>query len=527
MENRFIYLEPEIFSDRYPLDKDPLSEGTFGVIYASGNDHIVKKFKKDEEFRSLICEINGYSSNRHPCIMRPIAWTILDNIGFIVMPKGKDIGQAYRDGDISIEEIISDSLSAIADMNSRGYFHGDIKNANMVYHEGLCKIIDMGLVRLCIYGEDGNFYVNEEAYSLMYRTLDYYDEQYNNINSEVYALAVSHLDIIRGDSLEFCSLDDYKSDKPHLEWLFQKARLDSTLRPNAKTLLEEAPKELIVRKHSSKLHYRSETVEIDYIRSFKNYINYLLRLCSSIKITARNTFLVVDLAHRSYELVIESEDEINKKIYSMVLISLACCTSFTYTKSLDFWGRCFDVKDIESKYQDMLINVLIALDGKITNFTYWDYAKSPEDFPYLLQDMTEIDYNPCFIRHSESKINHDKNITIKDIVLKQSYRDFTPIARLEPCKLNNKPDHNEIEKMWLNYNNANTNIASMLNCLYKNRSSLSKVSKKVALEICHYLNKYEYKVIMIPYTLEKIMGPSWKEIIFFCHSKKHPFRNLK
>lgn len=527
MENRFIYLEPEIFSSRYPLDKEPLSEGTYGIIYTSGNDYIIKGFKKDEEFRSLICEINGYSVNKHPCIMSPIAWTILDNLGFIVMPRGKDIAIAYRDGDITIEEIISDSLSAIADMNSRGYFHGDIKNANMVYHEGLCKIIDMGLVRLCVYGEDGNFYTNEEAYSLMYRTLDYYDEQYNNINSEVYALVISYLDIVKSGSIGFYDLNEYKSDKPHLEWLFQKARLDSELRPNAKTLLEEAPKELIVRKHNSKLHYRSESIEIDNIRSFKNYINYLLKLCSAIKITARNTFLAIDLAHRSYELVIESEDEMNKKIYSMVLISLVCCTSYSYSKSFDFWERCFDVEDIKNKYKDMLINVLIVLNGKITNFTYWDYAKSPEDFPFLLQDMTERDYNPCFIRYSENKINHNKNIDIKDIVLEQSIHNFIPIAKLEPCKLNNKPNHIEVEKMWLNYSDGNINIASMLNCLYKNKNALSKVNINVALEICRYLYKYEYKVIMIPYTLEKIMGPSWKETIFFCCSKKHPFKKFK
>lgn len=533
------YLEPEIFTERFPISLEPFAEGTFGKIYTSGEEYIVKGFKKDPHFRSLICELNGYSTNIHPCIMKPIAWSIIDGIAFMAMPRGEDINNAYKEGKITIEEIISDSLSAIADMNSRGYLHGDIKDANMIFHEGRCKIIDMGLVRLAILAEDGNFYAKEEAYSPLFRDMEYYEEQYNNINSEVYALASAYIAIINGGNINYFELMDYKSDIPHLDWLFQKAKLPSVSRPNAKMILLEAPGELIVRRYPLEIQYISPILEVDDNKNLKVFMTTMVEIHKALELPARDLFLAVNLIHRSYELIIERIHLTTMKMYSIVILSIVSCVSLSHFKSFDYWEEALDITNVESKYEEFLINVLMALNGTITSFTYWDYAKSPKDFLPLLYDMTDKDYDINLIRSFESKINRNKYIKTQDIsginespifgegVINKLSGPFHPVSGLERCKLPIEQDHKIVVKMWFNFNEDRTSIFSLLNVLYKNRKVLYKINIKVANAICRFLYENEYTDRPISLVLEKILGIEWREIIFFSSSKNHPFKTLK
>lgn len=538
-KNMVTYLEPEVFVAKYPINGECMAKGTYGKVYTSGSEYVVKQFARDSSYRSLVCELNGYSTNIHPCIMKPLAWTISENIAYMAMPRGIDITKAYEDGKITLEEIISDSLSAIADMNSRGYFHGDIKDVNMVYHDGLCKIIDMGLVRLGILDEDGNFYTREEAYSIVFRDPEYYEGQYNNINTEVYALIVSYLAIIRGGQVSYCDIDNYINGKPHIDWLFRFAKMPLDKRPSTKKLLAEAPKELIVRRYETKTQYMPSILEIENNKSFKLFITTLINTSTIFDISSRDLFLAVNLAYRSYESIIEEDDEELKNVYMIVLLSLVSFSSLSHIKSFDSWGRILKISDLEEKYKELLINVLIALEGIITSFTYWDYCDNPTNFLALLYDMTEEDHDFNLIRSFETKCNLNKDIKTSDIeginnhplfsteIVNKPSRGRFPVKDVYPCKLSKDPSHKAVENMWYNFGKDNSTIYSLLAVLYKNKKELHKVNIKVAVSICQYLHQFQHKLLAIPISLNKTFGSKWAEIIFFATVNKHPFRKVK
>lgn len=76
--------------------------------------------------------------------MKPLCWTyniqtVNEIEGYIVMDKGIKVTDAYKNDLVAIEEIISDTLSAIAFMNSHGFAHCDIKPGNMIYSNGKVK----------------------------------------------------------------------------------------------------------------------------------------------------------------------------------------------------------------------------------------------------------------------------------------------------------------------------------------------------------------------------------------------------
>ena len=133
----------------YPRNKaSPTTHGGQGDVYASGN-YEVKMFKDDVELQSLSVELNIYSLVEHPCIIKPICWSVdkVNGISYLVTPLGQNIKTAYDSKKISLKEIKSDLLSAVAFLNSIGIAHCDIKPDNIIFHDGKAKLIDMGIAR--------------------------------------------------------------------------------------------------------------------------------------------------------------------------------------------------------------------------------------------------------------------------------------------------------------------------------------------------------------------------------------------
>ncbi|HOY91276.1 MAG TPA: hypothetical protein PK891_06125, partial [Bacteroidales bacterium] len=321
--------------------------------------------------------------------------------------------------------------------------------------------------------------------------------------------------------------------------LFQQAKLPSSKRPSTKKLLAEAPAELIVRRHESKMQYIPRILEIENNKAFKTFITSLINVSTTLNVSSRDLFLAVNLAHRSYELVVEEEDTELKNIYMIVLLSLASFSSLSYTKSFSFWERTLIITEVEEKYRELLINVLISLEGVVTSFTYWDYCDNPANFLSLLYDMTKEDYDPNMIRSFETKSNHNKDIKTFDIegvnnhplfsseVINKPSRGMFPVRDVFPSKLDKDANYAAVESMWYSFGEDNSTIFSLLAVLYKNKKELHKVNIKVAVSICQFLHQNQNKLPAIPISLAKTLGPKWGEIIFFATVSKHPFRKVK
>lgn len=132
------YLEPEEFKKKYPIS-DKIGSGRQGDVYKS-REYAVKIFK--DLFNKFINELATYMTLNHPCIMQPTSWTF-DKVGYIAMPLGSNIKEAYEHKLISAQEIISDTFSAIQYMHSIGLSHYDIREDNIIYYKGRAIIIDM------------------------------------------------------------------------------------------------------------------------------------------------------------------------------------------------------------------------------------------------------------------------------------------------------------------------------------------------------------------------------------------------
>lgn len=210
------YIDYEEFKVKYPHDPKERISGN--------SKYAVKRFEGSESAEFPL-ELNAYSSFIHPCILKPKSWTYnKDNDKFYMISKrGKNIRKAYKDGDIKIEEIISDIMSAIAFLNSNGYIHGDIKPDNIVFYKGKAKLIDMGRFAKTKLNSDGQYYVKDILYTYMYRDPEYIESRWTNIKCEIYSLAISIKEIIEQKIPYFGSLYGYKIGISHLDWFFDEA----------------------------------------------------------------------------------------------------------------------------------------------------------------------------------------------------------------------------------------------------------------------------------------------------------------
>lgn len=122
------YLDQQEFFKVYPLGNQ-IGSGFFGTVYDSGK-YAIKKFDSNPMLLEFSQELNFYASVNHPCIMKPLAWTVMKSQAYLTMKQG--IQTAVSEGKISVSQIICDTLSAIAFLNDNGIAHCDIKPDNII-----------------------------------------------------------------------------------------------------------------------------------------------------------------------------------------------------------------------------------------------------------------------------------------------------------------------------------------------------------------------------------------------------------
>jgi serine/threonine protein kinase len=139
------YLPPQIFKATYPNDeKIKLGCGMDGTVFRCKN-FAIKIFNTNE--LTLFKEISYYTLFDHENIIKPINWTY-NEFGYLAFPLGIPLKEAYTKNLISIDQIITDTLSAVTYMTSLGVNHSDLNLKNMLYHNNKVKIIDLGSARL-------------------------------------------------------------------------------------------------------------------------------------------------------------------------------------------------------------------------------------------------------------------------------------------------------------------------------------------------------------------------------------------
>ena len=531
--DEIFHMDYEEFVKRFPIDEGEslLGEGTYGKVYSSGK-YAVKVFKRDIDIKELILELDIYSSNRHPCILTPKAWSIKNHKGYLAMKRGENIKDAFLLGQISIERIILDTLSAINFLNSKGIAHRDIKPDNMVFHKGRCKIIDMGLAKKCHMNYDGEYYVEGLADTINYKDPEYFPNQYNNIKFEIYSLAASYVDILTGE-VGFGILYTYRPTNPKIDWFVEQAKLFWDERPNINTLLEEA------QNRYNKIADLGTTFQESKIsplcsekKNFDKLTMWVLDLAYQEDYSAEALFLCLHLIHRTYPKILAKYKNLESiiNLYGIATLQLSLLVTTGDKKYNSFYWYEFrgnvSTTEYYLTYPSMLENVIIASRGIISTLTYWDYAKSSEDLSPLLRDIMACDYKPRIIKGDTDNISN-KCVTTREFINPENLKFLSQdvkkeeLTKINSCLIYVESDLSQVKKIWTADSFSPYDLISVL---FRNRNLLYKLKLEIAEKIYRILILLSSSNLVYDFLLNTICPFNWKKRTL--PPGTHPFRAI-
>lgn len=531
-EQSIKYIEYKELLERYPRDKtSPTSSGTYGDVYRS-KEYAVKIFRDDKGLNSITRELNIYSTVDHPCIMKPICWSVDEErgISFLVMPLGMDIKVAYQNGRIHIRSIIEDLLSAISFLNENGIAHADIKPGNIIFHDDKAKLIDMGIVKYASLGDDGQYYITGEAYSLFWMDPEYSFNQYNRINSEVYAAAASVMEIYTKHDATFGSTQHYYNQMKQqgsslLRSFIGRAILPANERPSALNLGVTLGLNL----SSGTIKQEPDILNIP-IR--KDIAERFVIAHRAFSLSTESLFLSLKLMQKTSKLFEEDADI----LYVAVLSDLANDVSSDTLIGPDLWKGMFEwadnitSEDFAKIFIRQKMEILSYLGGSIYSKTLWNYAKSSEDLVPLLRSMVLGETPSIEMVDGYSKcIDTDDLIPEEEIDTLFNYSEEeksgeSSLVRVNPCHLDTEPVLEILEQLLEKQDWKQINIGQSLPVIIHNRELLHQLELETALMLFEDLVGGFPDAYLSNLTLDKICTYNWRKYApMIIENKLHPF----
>ena len=471
-----------------------------------GKDYVVKKLEAIDSY-DLVVELNAYNMLDHHCILKPIAWSYKNKHGYLASPKGKNIIEAYNDKDITIEEILSDILSVIAFLNKNGYVHGDIKPANIVFHEGRAKLIDFGRFSKAVLNEDGQYYISGVFYTYIYRDPEYVESQHNNIKCEIYSIAATCKEIMTNKIPYFGDVYGYKYEKGNVNWFLDQAALPINERKDIHQIIKEAPKDLIVRTYTGRIILASSVpLSNSTDKRLVIILSWLTAIAYTFKLDVEVLFLGFHIIYRLYERyknTFEDKKSFNDilQIFGCVCLDLAINVLTFDTLTVSEWKHLSDMDDdddYKEKYIRTYLDVLLLSDGILISPTWWDYAQSKEQLEKLLFRTINGSYNPYLIKDEDEEGKETKLVTVNNLLARPEFKKLVkseyPKAkksstrgnqpRIIPSKLVIKGDKQPIENIWTEFKPLNdNNIHDFLPVVLHNRDILNQLDVDISIAI--------------------------------------------
>jgi len=415
------------FNQRYP--RGPyLSQGTYGRVYTS-RDHVIKVQKWDKKaFFTELCVLTQF---RHPNICPLIDMTFSSTEGYMAFPKGKSVKEAYANKEISLEEIVTDILSGLNFLNTRGIAHSDLKIDNCIYHENRVKIIDLGLAKFCekaVFEGEVEYYMTGTAYTYPFRDPEYDEFTQNPIRSELYSVVATIYYMLTGNYLN----GKYRT------YYFEQKQLNTS--PELFDLLIECQKPMSIRKnitellsHPAVIQSRVEIIPFDFFqpqysslealtfqssnpnpnqmlkpRVIKVVFDWLLEWVIGSKISLQAYFLACDIVYRFLLLKIVDKNNIQLVGTAALYISLLLLNyNITAEITCDFNGSGITPEDLSKTCCTMYT----VLDGNFYNHTLWETIQCEDEIINFAALMASQEYvsNRGYVFESICKDYFDKN----------------------------------------------------------------------------------------------------------------------
>lgn len=435
------FITYEELNNKYERSTTQLGAGSFGVVnLCQDGKHAVKRFADIVEYEDFCREINAYARFRHPCIMKPEALCIRNGVGYLVMPRASSITKAFMAKLISLDELVSDLLSALDFLHNQGVVHGDIKPGNMVFHDGKLKLIDFGKSRNGSLNVDGEWYFTGASYTSWYKDPEYSDRQNNSIKCEIHSAAVSILEIIRGEPDVFGSLFRHDTENGFIEWFIGNARkVVSERKPISffmnKANIPKGVKNIICRSYTGIVIENKLGIDYEYSQRDKKAVRllqgWLIGVARKENITARALFYGLHLIHHLTPKYIK-DIGVEKWWEEYQLLGCVCMhisLQLIGDKHIEVksWAN-YSIREVEPYsifFDNMYSNIFRLMDCNISVPTYWDYALSGSDLSAMLSDVVKGQLYPNIIRSSGD--NKPKNIRVADFLTKEDHNIYTNI----------------------------------------------------------------------------------------------------
>lgn len=368
----------------------PLGEGSYGKVLAYGDSavKIINVTNRDNsiDVYSFFREINYYMIINHPNIAKLKGWTYQVKSNVITMKFAISLGIsvqiAFETGLVSLEQIMTDMISAISFLHKNYISNMDVKFQNMIFYRdtpdspGRVKMIDFGLATdAVVFGNDRS-YVKGDAYTPTFRHPEYYSANWNPIEVEYYALAKSLYDLTVTDKYSMEWFLSFRVGIPVVDQFIEQAvKTYDLLKPSSDFIeLAFGP----VNTGVVKYRYPSSIARPFCNVTDTEAIKYMIENAISYDMSLRQFFLALQLYHR----VISTEFTENKKI-----IAQACL----YISSMDeihkFKFSNWKILTVVS------LEILKYLNGVVFTPTYWDTATNTEELKILMDNALQCIYD--------------------------------------------------------------------------------------------------------------------------------------
>jgi hypothetical protein len=335
----------------------------------------------------VIRNINYHSHCQHPCILPLIAWSYRVNCDtklietYMAFPRIMHIRDALRGYLLTPLKMVEDILSAMQFLTEHKIVHNLRQTESIVYYNGHVCLYNFGDTEIAIPYLNGDFFYNTHHYESETYTLDRSDECFdmvsvwNNIGTAL-------------DELHVFPETTYATNL--IKTIDDKMRQGKT----AQEILTEIDLCLI-----EGTYYETPSLTInDHCESdlIADCIGWLIQTHQLHKTSSRALFWAIHLFHRTWaplrrDLILLHETQ----LYLQCLLSLA-----TMMDTPSGWMHLQD--SVESTV-DMLLRIVIHLDGVITTPTYWDLARNQNDLIQYLYLASGCNYNyPSIPEHARA-----------------------------------------------------------------------------------------------------------------------------
>jgi serine/threonine protein kinase len=409
------------FDKIYP-EHEKIAEGAYGRIYSVRNKDVIIKVQpwRSEGFIRDITMMSQFSG--HPNIINALDIAFDGHNGYIAQPRGMSIVDIAKQKSLSPEEILTDIVNGMAFLDANCLFHGDLKDGNVVYHDGKAKIIDFGLARRNnLYEEIG--YANKGiAYTEMYRDPEYQEFEYfeppASSKSESYSIAMTMYylyyrlhPIYRTDDVPIYPYGPERSfyptreqwealglQPPIIDWLLQSTRLQDE-RPTLAEL-HRSPALLANRLTPPRI-VELPPATAEGIPNYEEVVDILesviLPFCKSLSLSLNVYLNAVNIAIRSIKANVSATTS------DVLLTSVFISTCLFQDDMVD------DVLDgMDDVKVDVLCKMYTALGGCFMGHTPFDGITTKSEATYSVIATLCDDYDSSILHSDEMSERIDR-----------------------------------------------------------------------------------------------------------------------